>query len=286
MAFVVGVDIGGSKIAAGLVRNNKVLKKKIVPTPNTEKELLSEIILAIEDVCGKYSKRIVGIGIGVAGQVDSDGNWLKSPNIPCVSNIPLKRILEKRFHARVEINNDANCFALEEALVGAGKGKKNVFGLILGTGTGGGIVIEGRLYNGVDFLAGEVGMISMANHKGKSIGDFCSAVFIRSMAAESGLKTTRPKEVAELALKGNSKAKRIYDKFGENVGYALSIIICTLNPDIVVLGGGLSGSFSLFRKSMLKSMKENLFYKKTWNTMIVKSSSKEAGIVGAAALLN
>ncbi|MCX6706815.1 MAG: ROK family protein [Candidatus Woesearchaeota archaeon] len=282
MVIVVGIDIGGSKIAAGLVSRNKVLNKKIIPTPKTSRELLSAIIRMIEDV-GINQKHAKGIGIGVAGSVDSKGNWLKSPNIPCVNNLPLKRILEKRFHKRVEINNDANCFALEEALAGAGKKSRSVFGLILGTGTGGGIVIDRKLYNGADFLAGEVGMI---NYKGKSIGDFCSAVFIRLMAAEYGLKTTKPKEVAELALKGNGKAKKIYEQFGENVGYLLSIIVCALNPDIIVIGGGLSGSFGLFRKSMLKSMKENLFYKGTWKTRVVKSASKEAGIAGAAALLN
>ena len=280
MAVAVGIDIGGSKIAAGLVSKNKVLRKKIVPTPKTRNELVNAIIRIIEDVGGRKAK---GIGVGVAGSVDSRGNWLKSPNIHCVKNLALKRILEKRFHKKVEINNDANCFALEEALVGAGRKSRSVFGLILGTGTGGGIVIDKTLYNGADYLAGEVGMINLCCN-GKKIEDLCSARFIRSMARKYKLKNTSPKEVAGLALKGNKKARMIYARLGENVGYLLSVIICTLNPDIVVIGGGLSGSFDLFKKSMLISMKENLFYKGTWKTRVVKSASKEAGIVGASLL--
>lgn len=153
MELRIGVDIGGSKIAAGLVKADKVLKKIVVPTPNTQSELLKVLINSIESL---DSKEVKGIGLGVAGSIDKNGNWLCSPNITCVKNISLKSILQKRFKKRVEINNDANCFSLEEAIIGAGKKSRIVFGLILGTGTGGGIVIDKKLVNGADFLAGEV----------------------------------------------------------------------------------------------------------------------------------
>jgi len=279
MSYTVGVDIGGSKIAAGLVRNRKVIRKKTISTPLKKQELIKGILDLIGQVKG--GKNISGIGVGVAGQIDQKGAWVESPNIPSVRNIHLKSILKNSYRKRVEINNDANCFALEEAVLGAGKGRKNVFGLIVGTGTGGGIVIDRRIYNGAGVLAGEVGMIGYP----KNIEESCSARYVAKLARKQGLKIEDPEKIAELARKGNKKARMIFEKLGENVGYLMSIIICVLNPDIIIIGGGLSKSFSLFSRAAKKSMEKHLFFSKTRKTPVRKFKNKEFGILGAALLL-
>ena len=277
MSYAVGVDIGGSKIAAGLVDGRRVLKKKVVKTPKTRKALLKAILDSIDYV---NSSKARGIGIGVAGSVDKDGNWLRSHNIPCVKNIPLKRIVQRRFRKKVEVNNDANCFALEEAVMGAGKNKRCVFGLILGTGTGGGIVIDRKLHNGANFLAGEVGMIGYPDN----IEKYCSGRFIKNLARKYRMKPD-PYLISEMAGKGHKKARKIYMEFGRNVGYLLSIIINVMNPDMIILGGGVSNNFVFFSSAMMKSMKKHLFYKETHKTAVRLFKNKEYGILGAALLI-
>lgn len=278
MDYAIGVDIGGSKIAVGLVNGNKILKKKIIKTPQAKKDLLDAITDAIGAV---YDKRISGIGVGVAGGIDAKGNWIHSPNIPCVKNIPLKKLIQKKYKKRVEINNDANCFALEEAIIGQGKGKTNVFGLILGTGTGGGIVINQKIVTGKDFLAGEIGAIPF---KGKHAEEFCSGRYIKALARKHKLKPDAY-YISDQAKKGNKKAKQIYKEFGENVGQLLGIIINVLNPDIIVIGGGVSNNYKFFRISMLSSMRKHLFFKRNHKTPVKKALKKDYGILGASMLL-
>lgn len=271
---VIGVDIGGSKIAAGIVKKKRVLKKIVVPTPQTKKVLIDSII----EVISQFSdEKIKGIGIGVAGHIDKKGNWLKSPNIACVKNLPLKKIIEKRFRKKARINNDANCFALAEAIHGRGRNKKIVFGLILGTGTGGGIIIDKRIIEGSDFMAGEIGAIP---YKESHVELYCSGKFIKRMARKYRLTKTSPKEVDEMA-KSNSKAKRIYEQFGDHVGYLLFVVIQILDPDIIVIGGGLSKAWPLFSKNMFRF---RYLHGKPRTKVVRSKLGGDAGIIGAAAL--
>ncbi len=280
MSSYIGVDIGGSKIAAGVIRGGRVLRKTTLETPARRKELVDSVISAVSQF---YTAEVKGIGIGAAGAVDKKGRWLESPNIPCVNDISLKSMIEKRFRTRVEVNNDANCFALEEAVRGHGKNKSVVFGLILGTGTGGGIVIDRKIMGGADMLAGEVGMMPYLDSHFEM---FCSGRFIKRMAEKNGMRGSHPKDVAELAEKGNQKAKRIYNEFGKHVGLLISNIICVVNPGIVVLGGGLSNSYPLFSASMRKAMKENLIFSRSSRTPVKAFSTGDYGIIGAALLVS
>ncbi|MCX8147053.1 MAG: ROK family protein [Candidatus Woesearchaeota archaeon] len=275
---IIGVDVGASKIAAGLVINGKVAKKYVCATNKKNKGALIEgIINSIEKV---YNKNVKGIGIGLPGAVNEKGFWLESSNIPCVKDINIKRIMEKRFKKEVRVNNDAKCFTLAEHLFGNGKGKKNILGIIVGTGVGSGIVINGKLHSGKNLLAGEIGMI---RYKGQKIEKFCSAAFIKNLAKKYNIRGT-PTEISAFARKGNKKAKKIFSLLGRNIGYLISIAINLLDPDIIILGGGVSNSFGLFAKEMKKSVNENLFYSKAKKTKIVKSGLKDAGILGAAGL--
>lgn len=283
MAFTIGIDIGGTKISAGLVSNGRVIKRINVPTEakKGKTKVINNILFAINEIFNK-TKKIKGMGIGVPGQFDRKGSIIQLPNIPKLKNVNLKKTIQNKFRIKkVELSNDANCFALAEAMAGKGKNFKNIVGVILGTGAGTGIIINKKIYPGRDFLAGEFGMITF---KGKKLEEFCAGRFIEAEARKLKLGKTDPKLLQEMAKK-NKKAKKIYEKAGENIGYLLSIIANAVNPDIIILGGGVSNAFSLFKGSMLKSFKKNLVYKQLRTTKIVKSELKNPGILGAALLV-
>ena len=282
MSCYIGVDIGGSKIAAGLVKDRRILVEKMTDTPHASRKIIEAVTGLIDGIISEQGRKgIKGIGIGAAGFVDRKGKWISSPNIPSVRNMPLKSILEKRFRKKVVLNNDANCFALEEALAGEGKGRGIVFGLILGTGTGGGIVIDSSIIKGADFIAGEVGHMPYLD---RTFEDYCSGRFIKKAARKRGLRSTHPADVADLAEKGNRKAAAVYNEFGKHVGMLACSIIGMLNPDVIVLGGGVSRSYNLFSRSMKQTISSRAFFSKAKKTSIRPSKKRRHGLLGAALL--
>ncbi len=274
----IGVDIGGTSIKVGLIEKGRVKKLIVSKTPKTKKEFLSELKKSIDSV---FDKKVKGIGIGIPGQA-KDGIISDMPNLAHINNINLKKILEKRYRKKVVVDNDANCFAYEEALYGQGKNKTVVVGLTLGTGFGSGIVVSKNILHGKDNLAGEVGHVKATATK--ELEDFCSAKFIKTSARLLRLKGN-PKEIYEMAKKGNSDAIAIFEEFGINVGHALALMICILNPDIIIIAGSVANSYKLFEKPMKKRMKEELMFKGPKGTKIAKSRLKYPGLVGAAALV-
>ena len=276
---VIGIDMGGTRIKAGLISKGKIVKKVEVGTQarNSKKVVLNNIIKTVKKV---YRKDVEGIGIGVPGSTNGKVVF-RLANVPKFINVQLKKILENKFKVKVKINNDSNCFALAESEYGQGKKYRNIVGLIIGTGVGSGIIINKQLYNGKDFLAGEFGQIRVGN---KRLEDFCAGKFIKERAEFYGIKK-KPEELEKLAKK-NRKARLVFEQAGINIGYLVSIVISSLNPDIIILGGGISKSFKLFEKSMKKSVKYDVFYEKARKTKIAASKLKDAGILGAGALIS
>ncbi|HLC46784.1 MAG TPA: ROK family protein [Candidatus Nanoarchaeia archaeon] len=279
-AFTVGVDMGGTKIEAGLVDpSGRVLKTFKIPTEGEKgkEAVLSNIFSCITAV---WDRRVKAIGIGVPGA--TDGNTVyKLPNVPAWKNVGLGAALRKKFRVPVIIENDAKCFALAEAVFGAGCGNDSVLGVIVGTGVGVGVIIDGSIYGGKDNLAGEFGMITYREH---NIEHYCTGRFIREEARRLKIRAANPLEVEQLARKGNAAAKKAYLSMGENLGYALSIMINAYNPDAIVLGGGMTKAYDLFRKSMKESLKKNLYYDQPKRTPIFRAVIDRAGVVGASIL--
>jgi len=300
--FAIGVDLGGTNVRAGLVSSTgKILK--LATSSSNAGEGRGRVLETVTDVISKvFDKRVVGIGVGVPGQVD-DGKIVKLPNLPDLDGVDITAFLQKRFRKPVLVNNDAKCFALAEARFGQGKGAKRVAGLILGTGAGCGIVLDGKMYTGRDNLAGEIGMI---HYRATMLEDYVAGKFIRMRAEELKLPDTDPTAVArdaagkhllthaeEVRLESHDllrpeevqkRAKKIFDELGYHLGYLLSIIICAYNPDVIVLGGGVSKAHEHFWKAMKQSLEMNLEYRATVNTKIAMSKMEEAGVVGAATM--
>jgi glucokinase len=301
-ALHVGVDLGGTNVRAGLVDASGRISR-LESAPSRAGEGKARALAAIIDAIARVmDRRVAGIGVGVPGQV-KDGRIVKLPHLPDLNGVDLEAILRKRFRKPAKIENDANCFALAEAHFGHGKGARSVVGLILGTGCGSGVVLDGKVYGGRDNLAGEFGMI---HYRATLIEDYVAGRFIKSRAEEMKLQDTAPEAVASdaagkhlptyaekvrLASHGiarlgdaQARARKIFDDLGYHVGYLLSVIICAYNPDIIVLGGGVSKSHALFWEPMRRSLDLNIEYPAMLGTKIAVSTLEKPGVLGAAAL--
>ena len=284
--YIIGVDLGGTNIRAGLVLCNKVIKKVEVKTePDKEKTIvIKNLVNAISRV---MTKNVAGIGIGSPGPLDyRKGLIIRTKNIP-IEKVNLKKILEKKFNVPVFVDNDANCFALGEAVYGAGKKFDAVVGLTLGTGVGGGIIIEKKIFHGRND-AGELGHTTI-NFNGikcncGNIGCLEEYVSTRGiMRLAKGLKAKTPLDVYNLALKGNKKAINVFEKMGFYLGIAVANFVNIFDPDVVIIGGGISNAWKFFSKSMKKIVEERAYVNK--NPIIVKSRLEHAAILGAASLI-
>ena len=254
MKYFIGLDVGATKTEGALLNERgKVIISEKIPTPKNKDDFLKSVFSLIEKL---KTERIYGIGIGVPGQV-IDGKIVGLYNLPKIKNLDLRKIIQRRFKIETIVENDANCFAWGEATAGK---RKNLVGLTLGSGVGGGIIIEGKIYRGKDGLAGEFGQIV---YLGKTYEDYCSGKFFEK----------------------NGFGKKSYEEYGFHLGNLINAVVNAVNPGMIVLGGSVSRSFGLFKKSMEKRLKESLTYSKLTKTKVVVSKTKHAGAIGAGLLL-
>ena len=273
----VGVDIGGTKITAGLVADNKITATKTLPTPAGENQqtVINAIIKACKEVLDVQS--VSGIGVGVPGLVDTaEGIVYDASNIPSFKSVELKKILEQTFGKPVYVNNDANCFALGAKNIDEGKNYKNIVGLTLGTGLGGGIIINNHLYEGVGGGAGEFGYLP---YRDGILEHYCSGQFFKRKYDVTG------EEAFALAQKGDSKAFRMFDVFGFHVGEAIKIAAHLLAPEAIMLGGSIAKSFDYFKESMWMSVRRFPYKNVIDNLEIIPVHNPGIAVIGAASLV-
>jgi glucokinase len=270
---VIGVDVGGTFIKAGLVSGSRIVKKAVVQTQAKQgkRVVLKNLFKAIDCV---MTKDVKAIGIGFPSPIIK-GTTMEVHNIPAMTNTNIAVIVSKKYRKRCVAENDAKCFALAEAMFGAGKGKKNIVGITLGTGLGCGIIIDRRLYRGNTGSAGEISKIPFG--KGK-LEDFMNAGFLQKIGGKT------PLELSVLAKKGDKRTKKAWKKFGKNLGKGIAIVADALDPEMIVIGGGISKSFSLFKDEMIKELKKNTFKETFRKIKIVQSRLRDSGILGATAL--
>lgn len=271
----IGIDMGGTNIRAGISSKQKGVisyKKERIIDINSKKKIINQLTRVVDSL---FTKKIKGIGIGVPSILDINKGTIYEPNnISGLENINIKKIFEKRYNVPVSINNDANCFALGEKYFGSGKNYKNVVGLIIGTGFGAGIIIDNKLYCGDNCAAGEFGKIPF---KDKTIEDYCSGKFFKKYKLSG-------EEIQLLAKKGNKRALAILKEFGKNLGLGVSAVVNSVDPEIIILGGGVSKSYKFFRDTFFKSLKEHS-YKHVFRNLKIKISKLEnVAILGAISL--
>lgn len=283
MANIIGIDLGGTSIKTGLVSSTgKIIKKYEMPTEAKKgaKRVIKNIISAVNEV---KSGKIAGIGIGSPGPMDYKKGIIINPvNLP-FRNISLKNIIQNKFKIKTYLDNDANCFALGEAVFGSGKKYENIIGITLGTGLGGGFVTNKRIFHGRSNAA-ELGhmTIKFDGIKARSGNDGD----IEEYAAARGITRlydgkNNPYSIYQLAMKGDKKAKKAFEKMGNYLGAELANLLYAFDPDIIVVGGKISNSWNFFSKSMNETIRKRYFAKPC---PVAKSNLKDAGILGAAAL--
>lgn len=272
----IGIDVGGTKICAGLVKDGNILTKETIPTPITENR--EKVIESIHSIIKKLKVRnLAGIGIGVPGLVNiKAGVVYDIQNIPALTGVSLKETIEKQWNLPVYVNNDANCFALGAINSGYGKKFRNLIGLTLGTGLGGGIVINGKLHQGVGGGAGEFGSLP---YREGILENYCSGQFFQNQYKITGEKA------AILARQGEKKAQQMFQRFGYHLGRAIKIVVYILAPEAVILGGSLSRSFQLFEQSMWKEIHDFPYGHVINNIEIFPVQSQDVALVGAASLV-
>jgi len=274
---LVGVDVGGYKISAGLVVDEHVVGVTTGITNHNE-EIVPQIQEQIDSV--SHSRPFDGLGIGVPGPVIDleEGMVLKSPNLKSIEGVRLKYEFGNVYGWKIPIvvNNDANCFALAESRFGAGRKYKNFVGVTLGTGFGAGIIIDGRLYSGKSGSAGEFGHIPIRGSF--TIEDLCSGKFFKTSYGTTGTELYQRFET-----KKDPEAEAAFIEFGEHLGEALSLIAYGLDPEAIILGGAIARASPLFSKSMETSLKSRMQEQYTL-PKVELSTLEHAGILGAAAL--
>lgn len=272
---LIGVDVGGTKISAGLISGGEIIRFEKIATPVDEPQKVTGAILnAIEKV---FDPGAEGVGIGVPGLVDLGENLvIDVVNIPGWNDIPLVEKVSSFFKKPAFVNNDANCFAAGEKHFGKGKPYRDFVGVTIGTGLGAGIIINGRLYSGRYCGAGEFGTIY---YEGATVETYASGQFFKDKGLD-GLV------VAQLAGKGDKPSLELFDEFGVHVGKALANILFALAPEAIVLGGSVSRSYPLFEKSMRRYFETQFPYQRLYKALKIEVSGTEnMGILGASSLV-
>ncbi len=286
--FKIGIDLGGTKIetiilnAEGVeVYRNRVLTlqdRGYAAIVQTLAECYSNAVTIIHNAPHTF-------GIGTPGSISRTTGLMKNSNTLCLNGKPFQRDLQKLINRPVAIENDANCFAMAEAAVGAGAGKNVVFGVIMGTGCGGGIIIKNTVLRGLQSLGGEWGHTTIDSNgplcycgKRGCVESYISGTGISDRFYDLTGKKLPAKHILESKL---AEAVEVKDLFFEQFGRALSNIISILDPDIIVLGGGLSNYAPLYTTGI--ECVEKYMFSDSLETPIVKNKTGDsAGVVGAA----
>ena len=272
---VIGIDLGGTNVRAGLVVESRLAKVHAVPVrgEGTEAEVLGDIFRAVDPVMGP---EVAGIGAGVPSIIDlKTGTVYDVQNIRSWTKVPLKAILEERYRVPVYVNNDANCFAAGEKIFGRLKPYDHGVGLIVGTGLGAGVIANGRLYSGINCGAGEFGMLPYLD---RNFEAYASGQFFRRVHGTTG------RETAERAARGEAAALAIFAEFGRHLGEALKAICYAVDPEIIVLGGSVSKSYGFYREALRETFATYAYSLAKERLKIEVSETENIAILGAAAL--
>jgi glucokinase len=310
-SLVLGLDLGGTKIAAGVVDSaGEMLSAVRLPTPAAGVKrdlaaLFDAAQAAVRSANAGWSK-IAAVGVGVPGAFDPVTETVWAPNLPGWTRVPLKRLLEKSLARPVFVEGDRNVQALAEAWLGAGRRKavRNLVFLTVGTGIGAGLIIEGKVVPGTRGLAGAAGWLAVsykwqprfaqvgcleAQGAGPAVARFGQKALrkhpgslIKTLADARGGRVTG-EIVTQAARRGDRAARAVLEEIGGNLGRGVANIVSLLNPEVVVLGGGLAGAGELILKPLRRAVRQWGQPIGSRQVRIVRSRlGEDAGILGAA----
>lgn len=285
--FAIGVDLGGTNLRIAAVDENGKIIEKITTGTEVSRgrdSVIFEMCTAIQELSAKFrtsAGHLCGIGIGVPGIIEMTTGMLRqSPNLPGWEDYPVREEIEQRLGTKVFLENDANSAAQGEKWLGAAANVDDMCMLTLGTGVGGGVVFQGRIWHGMTGMAGELGHITV-EPSGIACGcggqgcleQYASATAVKRMAIEAVANGTAPelsramneepefssKVVYQMALQGDEPARKIFQTVGRALGIVLADLVNVFNLPMYVVGGGVSSAWEAFAPSMMEEIRERSF---------------------------
>ena len=308
MKYCFGVDIGGTTVKLGLFTTDGEIVDKWEIKTRTENQgeaVLPDIAEALKEKLEEKKigrDEVEGIGVGVPAPVDAEGVVQNTANLGWGYK-EVKREMEELSGMRAEIGNDANVAALGEMWLGAGKGRKNIIMVTLGTGVGGGIIIDGKPLVGAHGAGGEIGHLCVNYEETDHCGcgntgcleQYASATGITRLAnirlakddAKSVLREQEvsAKTVFDAVKAGDAVAKEIAEEFGKYLGHAMANLAAVVDPSAIVIGGGVSKAGEVLIEYVVKNFKERAFFANKDTEFVLATLGNDAGICGAAKLI-
>ncbi len=291
----IGIDVGGTKIEIiALDERGRVVLRERVPTPKSDYRAcisaMRDLVLDAEGTLGMRGS----VGVAIPGTISPKTGLVKNANSTALIGHPLDRDLSAALARPIRVANDANCFVLSEATDGAATADRIVFGIIAGTGVGGGVCVDGRVLIGAHAIAGEWGHNALPRplpgevpgpqcYCGRNgcIESWCSGPAVSSQFRERTNRALAAHEIAELAARGDAHATAVFDEFLDRFARAIAHLVNILDPDTIVLGGGLSNIDLLYRE--LPKRVESYAFAPEGETRIVKNMHGDSsGVRGAA----
>ncbi|MCI9124691.1 MAG: ROK family glucokinase [Eubacterium sp.] len=304
-----GVDIGGTTIKMSLFEMvGEIVDKWEIPTNTADhgSSILDDVAAAIEGCLTEWKiekEDVAGIGIGVPGPVLENAVVMKCVNLGW-GRVDVARVLGEKTGLKVRVGNDANVAALGEMWQGGGKGNKNVVMVTLGTGVGGGMIVNGQVIGGSNGAGGEIGHIFVEENEPEACGcgkhgcleQYASATGIvrlakRALAADGretalrGPKNLTAKDVLDAAKAGDAMALEVVEKMGKILGTALANVACVVDPEVFVIGGGVSKAGSILIDTIQKYFKERTFSSCREIKFALAELGNDAGVYGCVYLL-
>lgn len=314
MGYYMGIDLGGTNIKAGVVDDafriiGRAKAKTGIPRPAEEvMDAMAECAKAAAADAGVPWEQIRQVGIGVPGTANEETGVVEYANNLLFENVPMREYLQKRLHKEIDITNDANAAALGEVLAGAARGASNAVAVTLGTGVGGGIIIDGRLFTGFHYGGAELGHMGIVLGGRKCtcgrrgcLEAYASATgLIRStkeameafpdslmweLARENGGNVSG--RTAFLAAgRGDAAAQAVVNDYIQHLGYGLASIINILAPEILVIGGGVSNEGENLLRPLVECVRPQLYIRtpEKQTRIVLATLGNDAGLIGAAFL--
>ncbi|NQU03649.1 MAG: ROK family protein [Syntrophaceae bacterium] len=293
-SYQIGIDLGGTKMESILFSpRGEELYRKRIPTPEKKREQYTDVCDAVVAMVLETADNLSGsdvftVGVGIPGTVNNRTGLIQNANLTCLTGRPFKADLEEKLERPVAMDNDANCFVLAESRAGAAQGYGLVFGIIMGTGCGGGLCIDGRVHQGQHGIAGEWGHFAV-DPRGEKC--FCgnrgcvetkiSGTGVRMAFFKNYGRRLTMQEITEGYRKNDIQCVQSFEQFLDDFGRCLGGLISILDPDAVVIGGGLSNIDELYTLGV-ERVRNYAFHERIETPILKNRLGDSAGVFGAA----
>lgn len=287
-----GIDLGGTAIKVGLVRDGQVLAREQVDTPHELTACIAAMAAAVEKFAQHADAPLEAIGMAVPGVADAEaGILLEAPNLVFLNRQPIAQLLADRLGRPVALDNDGNAAAWGEAMVGAGVGVEDFLMVTIGTGVGGGLLLGGALHHGIGGMAGEFGHLTTSHGRPCGCGNtgcleaIASARAMETLAAQELGKALPLAALAEEARQGNADARAVFQTAGRCLGEALAEVALLLDLRLFLFGGGGAPVLEFLRPAALEVLDRRSFGRSAADFQLLPGKlGNDAGLVGAAYL--